>query len=1067
MPSKIFLARTEEQRHFRQTLKQLKKPNYFFKRLRNKNQKESPEIDPYIYLFYGEGGMGKTTLMLRLKQLIQEEFARKFHTIFLDWEQERKWYSELQVGHDSIRPEVVLKVLVDKFYQLGWQKEFESYQKVVELLQKADKKIEKRLNARPKEYEYINEAVNKVSIENIKVAIRCLAGKSRWSDDDFNEIKRECESFLGAKISLDDEVFWDIKYLVESALDTNEFEIYERPLANLTHSIGNGLKTIAQQKPLIIFMDTYEIVDRPNCDDVIRRIIKAAGNNVVWIIAGRGNLAESRRRGKNYFSGYRQEFAQEQIYAKSLSEFGKSEIKNYFDQIAPQRKISVEEIAEITRFSLGIPFVISQIAAMWGEGVQLAEIVKPVEVEFGRNFAHSKVIETTSERFLVHCLAQNKYSKNDLSMVYALAILRRPNAEAGIGLIKAMLGVEDLETTLLSLQQRYSFILVDERLLDEKLAQFLREYLLKDIRRTGSLVQNLIELGVEYLENQIKNKIVDFETLALQFEDEQMMLEIADLVHLLFWQDEKNAWNYFIPRLVEGWAYNQEWSRSLIEIVKDFRITLSKNGQHRLNLLVKDDLADVNSMQEDKQEIRLQLLNEFYQQEKRRCFEEKGSAERQIILHIEFGKLYNLQKNYQEAFNHYQKALYLIPSVNCDLLAKKLGNAINSSVSNIWSETDDPQEENEPSFLTIITKKMLENAVRINPNNSSLIYKLGFYQRIFKEYDEAILNFKRAFEIDPENTSSPWCLGVAYGNMGRTEEAIAIYLQVLEMEPKHWGVNHNLGCSYEDLGDRIKAVKHYKLALEVDPTTKPYNNLFEIYKKQKKLEEANSLLEKWEAKYPKDPKPLELRIKLLVYQEKFKEALTECEKLLEMDSSLKEDYYYQRSNIHLKLTSYKDALNDIDSAIAISHEKYLFQQRSEIHLQLGKYKDALNDINNAIELNYWNDSDWSLYIRALAYLSLNQKESAQADLESAIEIAQREFEKKPQNYQNTFNLALYHLVAENYQQASFLYNYNLSNGAHWISIHGAVYGDLKPLLQLFPDHENKQEIEKILRLLSN
>ena len=52
MASKIFLARTEEQNHFKQTLKQLKKSN---------NHQKSQEIDPYIYLFYGEGGMGKTT----------------------------------------------------------------------------------------------------------------------------------------------------------------------------------------------------------------------------------------------------------------------------------------------------------------------------------------------------------------------------------------------------------------------------------------------------------------------------------------------------------------------------------------------------------------------------------------------------------------------------------------------------------------------------------------------------------------------------------------------------------------------------------------------------------------------------------------------------------------------------------------------------------------------------------------------------------------------------------------------------------------------------------------------
>jgi hypothetical protein len=111
----------------------------------------------------------------------------------------------------------------------------------------------------------------------------------------------------------------------------------------------------------VIFLDTYEIVDRPDCDYGLRQVIKSAGTNIVWAIAGREDLTKSRRLADRQFRGYEQDFS-ERLYGYSLSEFNDRLVQEYFSQAIPNRALPADGAARIAAFSLGIPFVVQQIA---------------------------------------------------------------------------------------------------------------------------------------------------------------------------------------------------------------------------------------------------------------------------------------------------------------------------------------------------------------------------------------------------------------------------------------------------------------------------------------------------------------------------------------------------------------------------------------------------------------------------------------------------------------------------------------------------------------------------------
>ena len=93
---------------------------------------------------------------------------------------------------------------------------------------------------------------------------------------------------------------------------------------------------------------------------------------MLWAIAGRSNLADSGKRGNIYFRGYKRDFSEKQLYAKSLSEFGLDLIQQYFVQVSPRQSLSEAEADAVAQFSLGIPFVIRQAAVMWRDGKPIA-----------------------------------------------------------------------------------------------------------------------------------------------------------------------------------------------------------------------------------------------------------------------------------------------------------------------------------------------------------------------------------------------------------------------------------------------------------------------------------------------------------------------------------------------------------------------------------------------------------------------------------------------------------------------------------------------------------------------
>ena len=942
--TELFLGRTEEQERFRQALRSLQ-PGWLQRHLPTltKPFAKPPEDErnlPFLLLFHGEGGMGKTTLIQRLHQIVEQdkEFRDQCQLLFLDWERERdRPASKLKVGHDYIQPETVLQLLYKALVNAGWGSFFEAYRRQGKEIERVEQKVEKMVRSRPNPD--LPAAVTSGGAAGIAWLVR-KAGLEVSSTEVEKTLKVSAEALHQAR------------EFVQKALTPKEFATYAQPQERLAEALGQGLATLARRQPVVLLLDTFEIVDRPECDYTLRTAIRCSGPRIVWAIAGRANLADSGRRGNAYFRGYKADFPDNRLYATALSEFSVEDIQTYFQQIVPDHPITAAQAAELARFSLGIPFVLREAAAMWREGAAMAAIVAPVKIELGQIAAHQQVINQTSERFLVHCFSA-KEKEQDLQAIYALAMLHRPD----VALLKAMLDCEDLEERLQSLRQRYSFIWVERVRLAEKLAHFLREYLLADLRRTDAGVQQLAERAIAWLELELEARARPLTDTADRFEDERIADAMLALVYYQCWHDEDAGWRALLPCFVEGWQYDRGWTRSLLEVVELFKPYWSQSGRRRFDWLVQalPKSADPDATRH--------LLAELDKPIPRQWLDGSDAAERRTILRFKKGDwLYEMEK-YDEALSVYldvknqladttqrlktdlAEALYRLSEkfiwpkgkqysiYSCEG-EQAIETAVVLNAAPTWSYYYNLGVVKDDAGQYEKASAAYQCAIALDPNHAYPHSGLGEVYRHQGKYEEAIDSYRRSIALDPNFADPHNGLGNAYCNQGKYEEAIASYQRAIALDPNDIHLYYNLGNAYCDQGKYEEAIASYQRAIALDPNdADPHNNLGIAYSAQGQYEEAIASFQHAIALDPNDTYPHANLGIFYLYQNQ----LDQAESALQESVHLAEKEYGKPNYDDLFwLGSAKALQGQQDEAIALWQKSLTLCNGTTIHDQLNR-----------------------------------------------------------------------------------------------------------------------------------
>lgn len=181
-------------------------------------------------------------------------------------------------------------------------------------------------------------------------------------------------------------------------------------------------------------------------------------------------------------------------------------------------------------------------------------------------------------------------------------------------------------------------------------------------------------------------------------------------------------------------------------------------------------------------------------------------------LHIEVGKFYHQQGNFEKAIEELRRAIEINPSN--ELAHFEMGNVY-------VKVKDDPNAEAE-------YKKVLD----LNPHFFDAALELGrFYHYRQRRIDLAVESFNKAIQESPLNWGANYELGKIYKQQGYLEKALVNFKIASESNPGFDPIHFELGKIYRDLGMPRSAIKEFERILRIG------DNKNDVFIKNKVLNE--------------------------------------------------------------------------------------------------------------------------------------------------------------------------------------------------------------------------------------
>ena len=131
-------------------------------------------------------------------------------------------------------------------------------------------------------------------------------------------------------------------------------------------------------------------------------------------------------------------------------------------------------------------------------------------------------------------------------------------------------------------------------------------------------------------------------------------------------------------------------------------------------------------------------------------------------------------------------------------------------------------------------EKILLNALKISPNNQSVLINLGSTYRVLIEYDKSEKFLKKALSINPNNINAI----VNYANLKRDTnnytESIQLYEKAYKINNKISAIIINLARAYQIIGKFDLSQNYLKILLKEDQNNSLAHKMLSTIKKYKK-----------------------------------------------------------------------------------------------------------------------------------------------------------------------------------------------------------------------------------------
>ena len=133
--------------------------------------------------------------------------------------------------------------------------------------------------------------------------------------------------------------------------------------------------------------------------------------------------------------------------------------------------------------------------------------------------------------------------------------------------------------------------------------------------------------------------------------------------------------------------------------------------------------------------------------------------------------------------------------------------------------------------LDVVEKKIIE-LIKKNPKNYFLYNLFGAVLADKKNFEQALVNYKKSLEINPDYAEGHNNLGVTFYKLGKFIESIDSYHRAIKIKPNFAKSYNNLGLAYKELGKFNESINNYQQAIKINPDyAEAHNNLGVTFKK--------------------------------------------------------------------------------------------------------------------------------------------------------------------------------------------------------------------------------------------
>jgi len=120
-------------------------------------------------------------------------------------------------------------------------------------------------------------------------------------------------------------------------------------------------------------------------------------------------------------------------------------------------------------------------------------------------------------------------------------------------------------------------------------------------------------------------------------------------------------------------------------------------------------------------------------------------------------------------------------------------------------------------------------ALRLAPNDSSILNNLGLVCTNQGRYAEAVSFLHKAIELKPDDPSPHLNLGIAYGKTDQNASAETEFRTALSLSPQKFEARNRLGMIYLNAGRLGEAEEQFRLSVKTQPNDSGYSGLGDTY----------------------------------------------------------------------------------------------------------------------------------------------------------------------------------------------------------------------------------------------